>query len=484
MLAQSRFDIRIHTQQRQYAFLVISSLIFFAFAMAFAPEKPFMSSDSLSFIEFQSERTAGYPTLLKVIGMFDDQLHTLPLIQLLIFCSATLLLSMGMGCLTGSFWCAIAVLVLMFGNYEVVKYSFWVLSDGPFISFLAASLGAFALWLATRRSIWLATACICSAVAISIRPAGGMLLLMLPIFYLYAWRILGRPGRTLAVMVVPVGFVFFLSFAAYHQWHGTWSPNSNLGKNLIGKAAPLAEGNEPSARPAWIAIAANVGAAYRVRFPTGVTWSDRALLGAPLYDYIRHSLGVLGEPVSAFPADELGTGPAADHALTAIALDIIRARKVAFLGEVLENYAALWYIPQLLTRDDVTRLKDIIARQGLADDGYVERLARPSLVVICTHLFQLCVFLISIIFMIALPTGLIVRHRANVGVWFGFAGSVALHSSILVVAAINESKPRLWLDYWPLEVLLAVLALATANNIITKSISLPTLQRSKLIGST
>src|SRR5262249_45369355 len=153
-----------------------------------------------------------------------------------------------------------------------------------------------------------------------------------------------------------------------------------------------------------IAIAANVGAAYRVRFPTGVTWSDRALLGAPLYDYIRHSLGVLGEPVSAFPADELGTGPAADHALTAIALDIIRARKVAFLGEVLENYAALWYIPQLLTRDDVTRLKDIIARQGLADHGdfladrYVERLVKPSVVVICTHLFQLCIFLISIIF--------------------------------------------------------------------------------------
>src|SRR5262249_34395919 len=217
------------------------------------------------------------------------------------------------------------------------------------------------------------------------------------------------------------------------------------------------EGNEPSARPAWIAFVANVGAAYRGQFPTGASWSDRALLGAPLYDDIRHSLGVSGDPVSAFPADELGTGPAADHALTAVALDIIRYHKVSFLREVLENYAALWYIPQLLTHDDVARLKDIIARQCLADDGDfladrdVERLARPSLVVICTHLFQLCVFLISIIFMIALPTGLIVRHRANVGVWFGFAGSVALHSSILVVAAINESKPRLLLDYWPLE---------------------------------
>src|SRR5262249_53052492 len=128
-------------------------------------------------------------------------------------------------------------------------------------------------------------------------------------------------------------------------------------------------------------------------------------------------------------------------------------------------------------------------RQGLADHGdfladrYVERLVKPSVVVICTHLFQLCIFLISIIFMIALPTGLILRHRANVGVWFGFAGSVALHSSILLVAVINESKPRLSLDYWPLEVLLAVLALAAAKRVISKYSPL-ILQRATLVVST
>src|SRR4029077_7423507 len=103
-----------------------------------------------------------------------------------------------------------------------------------------------------------------------------------PIFYLYAWSTLRRPGQTLALMVVPVGLVFFLSLAAYHQQHGTWSPNSNLGKNLIGKAAPLAEGNEPSARPAWIASAANVGVAYRGQFPTGASGSDGVLLVPPL----------------------------------------------------------------------------------------------------------------------------------------------------------------------------------------------------------
>src|SRR5262249_30649131 len=163
----------------------------------------------------------------------------------------------------------------------------------------------------------------------------------------HSWCTLRRQGQTLALMVVPVVLVFFFGLVAYHQWHGTWSPNSNLGKNLIGKAAPLAEGNEPSTRPTWITIVANVGSDYRRRFPTDASWSDRVLLDAPLYDQIRHSLGVFSEPVSVFPAEELGTGPTRDRALTAVALDIIRAHKVAFLREVLENYAALWYIPQL-----------------------------------------------------------------------------------------------------------------------------------------
>jgi hypothetical protein len=488
MLGEYRFGLHVSTQQKQYAFLTVGCLAFFAIALTFAPEKPLMGGDSLGYIEFESERTAGYPMILKAIGVFDGQLHSLPFVQLLTFCAATLLFSMGMGCLTRSFWCAIAVLVLMLGNYEVVKYSFWVLSDGPFISFLAASLGAFAFWLANKRRIWLVTASICLGAAISIRPGGCTLLLMLPILYVYAGYTLGRPVQTLALMVAPVGLVSFLSLAAYHHWQGSWDPNSNLGKNLIGKAAPLAEGNEPSARPAWIVIVANVGAAYRGRFAIGETWSDRALLVAPKYDDVRHSLGVLGEPKSVFPADELGTGPSADRALTTIALDIIRAHKLAFLRVVAENYAALWYIPQLLTRDDVARLERMIASQTPTRDGeadrYVESLARPSPVVITMHFFQVCIFVVSIIFLIALPIGLIVRNRANVAVWFGFAGSAALHSSILIVAVINESKPRLSLDNWPLEVLLGVLALSAANHVIRKSILFLKLQRSKVIWST
>src|ERR1700719_4136929 len=105
----------------------------------------------------------------------------------------------------------------------------------------------------------------------------------------------------------------------------------------------------------WIASVANVADNYRGRFAIGQGWMDRPLLSAPLYDLIRHELDTL------FPPDELGNGAAADHALTALAFDIIRAHKFAYIRDVAENYAALWYIPQLLSSDDAARLHRIIA---------------------------------------------------------------------------------------------------------------------------
>jgi hypothetical protein len=466
----AQFSIRAVAQRNEYALPIVICVAFFALAVMFAPEKPLISGDSPSYIEFWSQRTAGYPIFLKIVGLFDSQLRTLPLLQLLILCGATLLFSLGMRCLTQIHWSATAVVLLLLGNVEVLKYSFWILSDGLFISLLAAMLGAFAFWLGGKRLIWLLPASMFLGVAMSIRPGSFPLLAVLPILYVYAWYMLGRRVETLALMLAPAAIVIFLSLAAYHQWHGSWRPNSVLGLNLLGRAALLAQGNEPSARPAWIAVIAKVGADYRDRLGIGETWADQSLLTAARYDNIRQSLGLYPGENSAFPTDELGTGSIADRAFTEVALDIIRAHKLAYLRQVLDNYIALWYIPQLLTRDDATRLERIIVSQVSPSDLANEISSIPTPrswpVVIFTHLFQLFIFVISIIFLISLPVQQIMRRRVDVFIWFGFAGAVVLHASILVIAAINESKPRLLLDTWPLEVLLAVLALAVAGRVM------------------
>ena len=458
--------IILHKSASRSVALFSGCLAFFLLGERFAPENPLLGGDSLRYIDFHSEFTAGYPMFLKAVGLFDNKLRTLPAVQLFIFCGAAFLFSMGIGRLTGRLWCSIAVLILLLGNYEVAKYSFWVLSDGPFISLLAAMLGTLAFWLATKRSIWIALASALLGAAISVRPQSSPLLMIFPVLYICAqYYRFDQRSLTLALMVFPAAIVISLSFVAYHQWHGSWKPQTVLGKNLLGRATPLADGSEPSTRPARIAAVAKVGATYREGFAVGENWMDRALLRAPLYGYIRHNLDVLREDShSALFADESETR---DHAFTTLAFDIIRAHKLDYIRSVAENYGALWYIPELLSDEDAARIQHVIIASRLPTRSIPA--PRPWPVVVTMHLFQLCIFLISIIVLVALPEELIRGHRPNLELWFGFAAAIALHASILVVAAFNETKPRLLLDTWPLEVLLAVIASIAVSRIIVQN---------------
>src|SRR5215831_19485206 len=115
---------------------------FFLVALRFAPDQPEISTDSFLFLGFEPDKTAGYPMLLALVGWFDNQLSTLSAIQLLILCISTLLFSLAVYRMTGYFLCAIVVVALMLGNYEVVKYSFRVLTEALFISLLAFLLAS------------------------------------------------------------------------------------------------------------------------------------------------------------------------------------------------------------------------------------------------------------------------------------------------------------------------------------------------------
>jgi hypothetical protein len=126
MYEPNRPGVRIATRRKQQTVLVVACAAFFVIALMFTPDKPLLGGDSMGYINFYSARTAGYPIFLKAVALLDSQLRALVPVQLFLFCSATLLFSMGVGRLTGRLWCAITVLVLMLGNYEVVKYGFWV----------------------------------------------------------------------------------------------------------------------------------------------------------------------------------------------------------------------------------------------------------------------------------------------------------------------------------------------------------------------
>jgi hypothetical protein len=430
---------------------------FFFLALMSAPHQPEISSDSIGFMRFDPDKTAGYPMFLSLVAWFDGQLSILSAIQLLIVCSSTLFFSVAVYRMTGRLLCAIVIVVLMLGNYEVVKYSFRVLSEALFISLLALLLASVAFWFATGRLRWMIAASTFLGTAVTVRPAGYALFVMLPILYAWAWRLHDRRLLAMGAMVVPAAVMLLLSLAAYHHRHNAWHPSSNLGYNLLGKVSVLADGTEPSSRPDLIDAVVKIAHRYRQRLAMGETWSDRMLLANP-YNLIRQDIlftdnGGLG----------LGKSAVADGVMTRLALDIITSHKAAYMWDVADNYAALWYVPELMTQQDVTRIQQEIAQSPVPTMSIgIPLVPRPWLLVKSLRLFQLGVLTISLVFLIALPLQLILYRQADPVLWFGFAGASALHSCVILIAAINESKPRLMLDNWPLLVLLVTLGLAWA----------------------
>jgi hypothetical protein len=427
----------------------------FLVELAFAPGQPEISPDSFLFLAFEPDKTAGYPMFLALVGWFDNQLSTLSAIQLLILCISTLFFSVALYRMTGYFFCAIVVVVLMLGNYEVVKYSFRVLSEALFISLLALVLASLAFWFATGRLRWMVAASAFLAAAVTVRPAGYGLFIMLPIIYAWAWRLRERRILAMGSMVVPATIVLLLSLAAYHHRHGTWHTSSVLGYNLLGKVSIFADGTERSSMPDLINGVKKITDRYRARLAMGDTWSDHILLANP-YNLIRRD-------ILSTDNDGLGLGNSAatDRMMIRVALDIIAAHKTAYIWNVAENYAALWYVPELLTQDDVARIQREIASSPtpMMSIGF-PLVPRRWLLVESLRLFQIGVFTTSLVFLIALPVQLIIYRRGDPILWFGFAAAAALHACVIIIAAINESKPRLMLDNWPLLVLLVTLGLA------------------------
>jgi hypothetical protein len=443
----------------QIVVLAVSCSGFFLLALTFAPDQPEISPDSFLFLRFEPDKTAGYPIFLALVGWFDGRLSTLSAIQLLILCSSTLFFSVAVYRMTGYFLCAIVVVALMLGNYEVVKYSFRVLSEALFISLLALLLTSVAFWFATGRHRWMVAASAFLGAAVAVRPAGYGLFIMLPILYVWAWRLHERQNLALGAMVVPATIVLLLSLAAYHHRHGTWHTSSVLGYNLLGKVSVFADGTERSSRPDLIDAVKNIADRYRARLAMGETWADRILLANP-YDLIRKD--ILSTDNAGL---SLGRNAAADRTMTWLALDIIAAHKAAYIWNVAENFAALWYVPELMTQNDVTRIQQQIAKSPTPTMSIGFPLApRPWLLVESLRLFQLGVFTTSLVFLIALPLQLIFYRRGDSILWFGFAAASALHACVILIAAINESKPRLMFDNWPLLVLLVTLGFAWAAN--------------------
>lgn len=437
--------------------LAVPALAGVAWHALHPPAVALMQLDSSGYVEFAATRSPGYPLFLRAVQAVAGGLDAVPAVQLGLYGAAALFLALGVLRLAGAVP-ALLILLVTLGNVEIVKFAFMAMTEAPYIALLMAVLGALARWLAGGRAGWLAAAAALTGVAILVRPAGYALLAVLPPAVLWqVWR--HRDGWLRAVLVtaLPVVAVLAAGATAYHARHGAWATQSFLGSNLIGKAAPLADGTEPSRHPALVRWIHDVTAPTAGLPDAAEDWQARFLLIAPLYDHWRWQQVMPGL------AARTGLDPADDKALNALStelgLDILLAHPMAYAADVALNLWALWTVPDALTPAGTERFQALLA--GLEPlpplhFAYEARARNPVLVYGLRGVLAVAL-LASLLAVAVVLRRALVRTEVAPALFLAFLAALLAHASLILVAGVQAGLPRYLWSAWPAVMLVPIL---------------------------
>ncbi len=330
------------------------ALAFGLLGSRFARE-PWFTPDSEKYVSFSPVIPHGYSLLLAVYRTIAPDYAYLPLVQLLFFGCAALLLCLAVARRLDSVLAG-AILLGLTLLYSAELEAFQVMSDPPYaalVTLAVASVMSFMVW---RRSALLIGASWLLAFAMIVRPIGYA---MVPAYVAAVFMATGcRTRRALTVLVLCL-LPFPLFYAAactsnfVHNGQfrvGSWGGVSLLGKGLVlatprGASGPLGDID-------WIA-------AYGGEARDGIQRVGHPLLRASVqrlyYEYLRWFVF--------FPALEdqspvwrSADAPRQAAIATELAIGYIREDPVGYLGLVAHDYASLWFASRVITpREKMTQ---------------------------------------------------------------------------------------------------------------------------------
>jgi hypothetical protein len=236
--------------QKHIAVPSLIAIIVLALLFVLMPERPIIDPDTSSYLDFNTERTAGYPLFLKLVGPSGALW-----VQPILFALALGFLGYQTSRLTGS---ALAASVLMLGiAMKSFTYHYTILTESLFVSLCLVLIGF--LMKATIRPDWQTTsmAALVAGAATAVRPVGFFLLPMM-IFLLLLLPMRSATHRLVMIMAALVPF--FAVVAVEHmistRAHGE---NTLFVTQLFAKAAmidaPTLDQAIPSLSPAGQALA-------------------------------------------------------------------------------------------------------------------------------------------------------------------------------------------------------------------------------------
>jgi hypothetical protein len=428
----------------------ISKLVLAGVAAAYAvvmilvaPDAPTTQTDSASYLQFSSYRTATYPLFIKLVG-----LNGLTIAQTLLFAGALAVLGFKTLASTRNLAVAAILMVGVAANPELNKYHSVVMTESLFMSALLVFLAMLIRFVRRKDLLSLGLAAAFAGVAATIRPP-GLALLPIPILMVLACRqqLKSRALALLAVALLPAIMLVAGERALSHVIH-QGNVSSLAPRHIFAKAAmidaPLASATEsdPLRRALLVAIendfapirALIAQADSNTRIPMTVHYEScvEYMCSAPLWSR--------------------NASPRFEAEMLRVGLQRLASAPLNYAGLVWTHYRALWTLYNhshpatapvsvaFIRSHRPLPFEDLVS--PLVEDPAISRVAsvgRPA--ILAVGWITAAIILLGAI---AAFRGRL--HDAAAVAWLS---ALAIHASFLFTAAVGVGIARYTVSMWP-----------------------------------
>jgi hypothetical protein len=455
--------------------LAVLATVCFCLLNAALPVMPIETADSEAYVQFSAVRPHGYSWFLAAYRSFvREDLAYLPSVQLAAYISSLFLLASAVGCRTGSFPAAAAVLILACLCTRSSEAE-GLMSDALYAAAVISGTALLVLHVARPNGMFIALAATAVGFAIAFRTIGYSLVLPLLIaVVLHAFVSGFSTLRAFLVAAVPMAALYSASATSQYIRYGEFGIGSAGGTSLLGKglvlARPLADTSSLPALNGLADAAVSVRSAMR-RIDDPFL---KTLVLRQYHEYLRWFVA-LPELKKEWPAWRQASEAERARLSGRLAFAYIGQDPAGYAWQVAIDLLGLWTMPRWLIEPELARLQDKLDRLG--DLPFLTEFSRtpegqlefyqilPSgpqpLLAFLLRTSSAAFWVLSIWLFFAL-----VRRRAWFNIWRSpdlLFMALAVHSVYIVTALAESTHERYLIPTWPLLVAGPLLAVAIAT---------------------
>ena len=442
--------------------LATSGALAFGFLGSRFAREPWFTPDSEKYVSFSPVIPHGYSFLLAVYRTVAPDYAYLPLVQLLFFGCAALLLCLAVARRLDSVLAG-AILLALTLLYSAELEAFQVMSDSPYaalVTLAVASIVSFTVW---RRSALLIGASWLLAYAIIVRPIGYALVPAYVAALFTATEHWTRRALTILVLcLLPFPLVYAAACTSNLVHNGQLRVGSWGGVSLLGKALVLATPRGTSGPLGDIDWIATYGSEAR----DGIQRVGHPLLRASVqrlyYEYLRWFV-VFPALEAQSPVWRSANATRKAEIATELAAGYVREDPVGYLTLAAHDYASLWLASRVITpREKMTTRRNsrrsagpllsefIRQRPEAAFEFYrIVPRARHWTYVVLTRLLLVAFLATTLAFAldVALSRDRLRALRARLDMLVIVGG---VHATYAVTALVEGSHERYLAPTWPM----------------------------------